>query len=229
MINKTKFAAVVAAASLFMTPLLAGGLSIGIIANQSDFNTKGYEKEGSGDQEINSGSITNTVDFASVFVEYMVGPDQGFNMTFGIEHIPDADLGAKSRTDVDGDSGADDDGSYTAKAEISEHVSVYAEPTIMFNENFGVFVKGGATHIRVRSLENLNVGDDYSEYGSESVFGVMGGIGVKAISPAGIFIKAEATKTEYGTVTLASSSGNKNIISAEPDQESVRFAIGYNF
>ena len=227
---KAKLAAIVAATSLFMTPLLAGGLSIGIIANESDFNTKGYEKEGSGDNEINSTSISNSVEFVSMFVEYMVGPDQGFNMTFGIEHIPDeATLGAKSRTDSVGDSSADDSGAYTAKAEISDHVSLYAEPTIMFNENFGVFLKGGATHITVRSLENLNQGDDFSAYGSESVFGVMGGIGVKAISPSGIFVKVEATKTEYGTVTLNSVTGNKNVISAEPDQESVRFALGYNF
>ena len=234
---KTKFIGALAAVSMMVSPSFADGLSLGIIGNWADFKTSGYEKEGgfastatSGTSEITNASITKSVDYASFFAEYMVGPDQGFNMTFGFERIPDeAEIGAKSRTDANDSDDTSDDGTYTGKAKISDHTSIYFEPTLMANEYFGVYLKGGGTRIKVSSQESLAFGANSSTYGDENVWGLMYGLGLKGITPWGIGLKTEYVKTEYGTVTLHSTTGNRNVISADPEQESFRVALFYNF
>ena len=236
---KTKLIGILSALSLMASPAFADGMSIGIIGNFADFKTKGYEKEGgsggggdspAGTQEVTNASITKGINYASFFAEYMVGPDQGFNMTFGLERIPDeAEIGATSRTDANDSDDTSDDGTYTAKAQISDHTSIYFEPTLMANEYFGVYFKGGGTRIKVSSQESLANGANSSTYGDENVFGIMYGLGLKGITPWGIGVKLEGVKTEYGTVTLHSTTGNKNVISADPTQESIRLALFYNF
>ena len=174
--------------------------------------------------EKNDGSATGSVDVGSFFAEYTVA--QG--STFGIEVVPDtAEIGAKSRTDSN--TLSTDDGTYTAKANISDHVTVYVEPTYMMNEQFGVYVKGGAARVTVESKESIAFGADSSSYGDVDVWGVMYGAGIKMVGASGLFGKIEMTKTEYGTVTLHSTTGSKNTITADPEAESARIAIGYNF
>jgi len=204
------------------------GFSIGVIAGTTDFDTTGSEFTGQTDMttEKNDGTASKSVDVGAFFAEYTVA--QG--STFGIEVVPDtAEIGAKSR--VDGNNAADtsDDGTYTAKANISDHVTVYVEPTYMMNEQFGIYVKGGASRVTVESKESIAFGADSSTYGNVDVWGVMYGAGIKMVSASGIFGKVEATKTEYGTVTLHSTTGGGNTITADPEAESARIAIGYNF
>ena len=205
------------------------GVSIGIIATSADFDTTGKELEGGGtlsttDNESTSGTSQSTVEFGSGFIEYTSA--QG--STFGVSYIPgDATLGTKSRTDANDIS--TDDGTYTAKAEISDHWTAYVEPTLMLNESFGVFVKGGASKVTVNSLESISFGTDDSAYGNVDVWGVTYGLGAKAVHENGMFVKLEAMKTEYGTVTLRSTTGNKNTITADPESETISLAIGYNF
>ena len=99
----------------------------------------------------------------------------------------------------------------------------------MANENFGVYVKGGASKVTVTSLESITFGTDSSAYGNVDVWGVTYGAGFKAVHENGLFMKLEAMKTEYGTVTLRSTTGNKNTITADPESETVSLHLGYNF
>ena len=64
-------------------------------------------------------------------------------------------------------------------------------------------------------------------YGDESVLGGMFGLGAKIQHDSGLMFKLEYTKTIYETVKMTSTSGNLNIISADPEIEAVRLAIGY--
>jgi len=215
-------------ASLFMSTSVMAfeGFSIGVIGGTVDFDTTGSEFTTQTDMttEKNDGSASKSVDFGSFFAEYTVA--QG--STFGIEVVPDtAEIGAKSRTDSN--TLATDDGTYTAKANISDHVTVYVEPTYMMNEQFGIYVKGGAARVTVESKESIAFGADSSTYGDVDVWGVMYGAGIKMVGASGLFGKIEATKTEYGTVTLHSTTGSKNTITADPEASSARIAIGYNF
>ena len=214
-----------------------GGFSIGIIGVSSTFDTTGSETEGpctgtaTNCGEISSTSVSTDADFGSGFIEY-TAYEEGtlFGTTIGIEFIPGKhSLGAKSRTDTSTTGGAptDDDGTYTAKAEVSQYATLYIEPTIMAGNNFGVYLKGGISHVKVSTLEDIALGADASSYGNAHVMGAMYGAGIKFGNV--VFVKLEATKTQYESVKFQSLTGNQNVINATPEQESVRLAIGLNF
>ena len=227
------------AACLSTSAYAFSGWTIGVIGNDSEFTTTGTETEGSGDQgsgatntnEVTSATITKAVDFGSAFLEYSGGNDVGGALTVGVEYIPgEASLGSKSRTDTDGDTADDaDTGTYTGKAEVSDHWSLYAEPTLNLNSVFGVYGKVGVSRVTVKSLESIDRGVSSSAYGDEDAFGGMYGAGLRVSTPIGIVFKLEATETKYQSVEMQSGTGNKNTITGRPEQSSVRLAIGYKF
>ena len=215
--------------STFVTSsAMAGGFSVGIIAATGKVDTSGSEKDTFGSSE---GTIQEDILYGSIFAEYTFG--EMYGMTLGVSYTPmDSTIGAKQRTDTNTATKPDtldDDGTYTAEADISNHATIYIEPTFMPNDNFGLYLKGGVSRVVVNSLESIAFGDDSSVYGNETVLGGMYGLGAKIVHDSGLLFKLEYTKTIYETVKMKSSTGNSNIIEAEPEIEAVRFAIGYQF
>ena len=213
---------------------MAGSYAIGIIGATGKVDTSGSETEGGGDKEVTTATDQNDILYGSLFAEYTFG--EMYGMTLGASYTPmDRHLGTKSRTDTapaddDRDSASSNDaGTYTAKAEISNHATIYIEPTFMPTDNFGLYLKGGVSRVIVNSLESIALGEDSSAYGDETVLGGMYGLGAKVVHDSGLMFKLEYTKTIYETVTMTSTSGNKNIISADPEIEAFRLAIGYQF
>jgi len=208
------------------------GFTIGIIGSQSDFTTKGTEIDPGEPRETNTTQRSETADYGAIFGEFSSVGENGMSFALGIEYVPgSAELGSKSRTDTDaGDSAdGDDDGTYTAKAEVENMFTVYVEPGYMYNETFGIYAKGGITSMDVLTQESIAIGTDSSSYDNEQVFGGMYGIGVKAALPYGLIVKLEATEHVYQDFTLKSLTGNKNNIDADIDSTDLRIAIGYNF
>ena len=209
--------------------------AIGVAAHSGTFETTGQEKEGYNliniqpIEENNSGVISEDVDFGAAFIE-IVGRDGWQGMTVGLEYIPGtASMGAKTRTDSDGDTSDDaDTGDYTGKAEVSDHITLYFEPTIYPTENFGIYGKLGVSHASGKSLENIDKGASSSTYGDFDLTGATYGFGLRA--KVGLFmIKTDWYKTEYKEVSLESGTGNKNRITARPEHEGARIAIGLQF
>ena len=219
------------------TAMAFSGASIGIIGNAAKLKASGEEVEGAngvgGGNETTTASVSNNVQFGGVFVEVTAGTEH-LSFTVGVEATPgSASWDSVTRTDTavaTALGGAENDtGDYKASAEVEDLYTIYAEPGIMFNDNFGLYLKGGASRITVNSLESITQGDDSSAYGNVDVWGVMYGAGFKGIHSSGLFVKVEYTKTDFQEFTLTSSTGNKNSITAEPEIESARLAIGYNF
>ena len=157
-----------------------------------------------------------------ILVEYTFA--QG--STIGLEVIPgESSLGAKSRTQTQTNSG-NVSGTVTAKAEVSDHVTVYVEPTWMMNDRFGVYVKGGAAKVTVKTKESQTAAVTAGTYGDQEVYGVMMGIGAKAYY-GNFFAKLESTTTDYGEISLTSSTGK--VINAEIEADATVMSIGYNF
>ena len=223
---RNMFFAVIAIAAL-TNPLLAfEGLSFGGVYSMATFDTSGSETEGttangSNGNEKTSTNISKDVDYASYFAEYTFS--QG--STIGIEVIPgEAELGTKSRTDA---ASADDsdDGEYKAKAEIQNHITFYVEPTMMLSDTFGVYVKGGVSKVDIKTQEVLSGSSTYPDV---TVYGQMTGFGAKAYRNQ-FFAKLEYVETDYGDISITSTTGNRNTVQAAVDQEATRIAIGYNF
>ena len=202
------------------------GIAFGIIGNMATFDTDGVENDGA---ENNAGTHSSDVDYPEVFLEYAAQYEH-VGMTFGVSVIPgDTEIGAKSRTDTASDANDvnDDGGTYTAKADVSDHITIYVEPTLYAGNGFGIFLKAGVSHVKVLSLESITFGDDSSAYGNQSVFGGMTGAGIKYQAPNGLLVKVEHTETVYETVDLDGNNGNT--ISAQPEASSTKLSIGYQF
>ena len=132
---------------------MAGGFAIGIIGGSGKVDTKGSETEGAAsadsDNEITTTTYQENILYGSLYGEYTWGEKYG--LTLGASYTPmDSSIGAQNRTDtqtasdtLDTQGGSDDSGTYTAEAEISQHATLYIEPTFMPSDNFGVFLKGG--------------------------------------------------------------------------------------
>lgn len=208
------------------------GWSVGATYSTNDFSTSGSGSKardsGSGTTangiDAQSTSVTKDVDIASFFAEYTFA--QG--SSFGIEYIPgEGDLGAKTRTDTASDANevTDDSGDYTGKATLSDHYMMYAEPTWMMSDTFGVYAKGGFAKVTVETNEVSPAGN--STYGNQDVYGVATGFGAKFYM-GNFFVKAEMLDVDYGEVSLLSSTG-ETTISAEPEADRTNFSLGYNF
>ena len=207
------------------------GFSIGASYSSLDYSTSGYETA-AGDVagttnalEKNSTTKSGSGDLGSIFAEYTFA--QG--STIGIEHISgSATLGSGTRTQTSAGGGGAT-GTVTVKAEISDPTTFYVEPTYMFNDSFGLYLKGGATRV---TIEPKEVSDTTplvaSTYKNQDVWGIMTGIGAKAYYN-NFFIKAEYVETEFESYSYQSTTGNKNSITADVDTEETRFSIGYNF
>ena len=226
--------------AVFLTALLVSfsthasafeGFSIGTTYSSLDFSTSGYETaagavavSGSASLEKNSTTKTGSGDIVSVFAEYTFA--QG--STIGVEHISGTtEIGKGTRTQTTTGGGAS--GTVTAKASISDPTTFYVEPTYMFNDKFGLYVKGGATRV---TIEPKEVSDTTplvnSTYKNQDVWGIMTGIGAKAYYN-NFFVKAEYVETEFQSYSYQSTTGDKNSITADVDTEETRISIGYNF
>lgn len=223
-----------AAATLFTSVALADGFSVGILADFSTVDTKGNEQEGTTPAanvvEKTEASVSEDVEIPGIFAEVSGTHSSGLGMTFGIEYTPgSASIGAKSRTDSDSaTSSLDDDGVYTAKAEIEKLLRIYVEPTFMLNESLGFYVKGGVGHVSVNTLETIDIGLDSSTYGDIDVWGLTVGAGVRAKHSSGLFAKLEYMETEWDTFELKSTN-DVTIEVTELDQAGTRLAVGYSF
>ena len=224
--NKIKKMLISAIAIVGLTTSVSAfeGFSIGASYSSTDFSTSGTETTvgaGADPTSNTSTAITKTgsADIGSIFAEYTFS--QG--STIGIDYIDGtAEIGKASRTsNVPA-------GTVTASASISDPLTLYVEPTYMFNEKFGVYVKGGLTELTVTPKEVDSASVTVSTYKAKDLYGKMTGMGAKYYM-GNFFVKAEYTETDFGTYTHTSTTGNKNTISADIDLEETRFALGYNF
>ena len=240
----SKFITIAVIATFFSGSAMAfKGLSFGIMGTAADFETTGKEIEGygvGGVQVIDTSATTTigkSVQFPSVFLEWSGGEANSIGYTVGLEYVPGtASLGSKIRTDTASVSGAEtntetnkDNNTYTAKARVSNYATFYVEPTYMYGENVGLYLKGAVSRLTIETLEDLASGTDSSTYGDEDILGASYGIGVKAVTPIGIFFKIEATKSVFQSVKLTSTTGNKNQIEATPEATNFRLGMGFNF
>jgi|TARA_B110000211_G_C14023767_1_gene528858 hypothetical protein len=203
------------------------GFSIGATYSSTDFSTKGTERtngvDGSGAAGVISTPLTKTgsADIGSIFAEYTFS--QG--STIGVDYVDgSAEMGKASRTSVSGGVTS----TVTASAEISDPLTLYVEPTYMFNEKFGLFLKGGVTELTVTPKEVDAGSVTTSTYSAKDLYGMMTGVGAKYYM-GNFFVKAEFTETDFANYSHTSTTGEGNTISADLDTEETKFSLGYNF
>ena len=201
-------------------------VNFGISGAFTRIDASGSEVEGG---ETTNKSVTNDVVVPSLFLEMGITD----RITVGLDYIPiDADVSDKthSRTDIETSvSGTNTTTStsrtQTAQAELTDHTTLYAD--VMLNDV--MYVKGGYVQVDLNTLESLGTG---SKYGNETINGVLYGVGFKADSPIGKFMKLEIVYTDYEDVSISSSVARtgvstNNVVSA--DLDTTAFKVSFAF
>ena len=214
-----KLVLTITAAFLLTVNTVNAEMAIGVTANFATVDTDGSETLRDS-AKVTNASASEDVVVPEVFIE-VIG-DRG---AFGVAYIPVQELGTKSRTDtaVRGQDG----GTYTAKAEVSSHIMLYADINMTEFSGQTVYGKLGISNATIKTDESLNSG---SAYADEDVMGYTVGLGVKGSLDnlyANTFYKLEGTYTDYDDYESNSSANNK--IVAETEITSVKASIGYNF
>ena len=213
-----KIIAIISTVTLLMLNSVSAeimGLNVGITGSILDIDADGTETTKTSG-EVNSGSASNTVGIASVFVEKKYD-----NFVLGFDFIPgsaDIDSSTRSRTDADytDDSNTTTSNTNSANAEIDNHMMIYGEYH-MGNK----YVKLGLIEVDINTNESLDTGDSY---GNTSANGVSVGIGVRTETDNGI-LKMEIAYTDYEDISITGA--NSNIVDADIDTTALRLSYAF--
>jgi hypothetical protein len=186
----------------------------GLMAGQ--LSSDGTETEGTAaDTSNRSKSFEETFFGADLFLE--VVNDSG--LTFGISYVPvDFELGSGTR--VDTSTGADvaseaDTGTRTASADVTDLMSVYTNIPMGGNGFYGLL---GGKFATITTSETLNT----SNYGNEDVMAYEIGLGKRNGK-----VKYELSYTDFEDISLSSSGGGTNSITADADALTFRLSVGF--
>ena len=216
--------------AFLFTSVQAGSIGFGISGNVGTISAEGTETEASSGAEtensVRSATAGNNFAFGTAFLEYNFGDSERF--TIGVDYVPGtADVNNKSlsRTDVTADANEanQQDGTRTANAEISDHITYYAELVLVE----GFYVKAGIAQVDIKTKDSYTTGT-YGTYPDKTLDATIFGLGVKGdLGDGGLFYKLEGTYHDYDTFSATSTTSNT--VSASLDGYNGKLAIGIKF
>ena len=204
----------------------AGSFGLGVSGAIASVSAEGTETTvggNSGDNSVQSATAGNSFAFGSVFAEYNFGDSERF--TLGVDYIPGkADVNSKtlSRTDAnDAPIVAQDTGTVKANAEISDHITYYAELGIVG----GVYVKYGFSQVDIDVKQTNSSG--YGTYPDKTLDAHTYGLGYKGGFGTNGFYKVEGFYSDYDDYSATSTTSNT--VTANLDVTGAKLALGYKF
>jgi len=216
--------------AFLFTSVQAGSIGVGIAGNIGTISAEGTETEAASGSEtensVRTATAGNNFAYGSAFIEYNFGDSEIF--TLGVDYVPGtADVNNKnlSRTDTaSGDSGNNDQsGTYTANAEISDHITYYAE--VKVTEAF--YVKAGMATVDIKTKDTTTSSGTVGNYPDVTLDAFTYGLGVKGDLGGSLFYKVEGTYVDYDTFSATSTTSNK--VTANLDGYNGKLAIGMKF
>ena len=214
-------------------------LGFGVSGSIAGINASGTESEvantGVTDASDNSQNVSNNALVGSYYVELSFGDSYagtGNGLTFGYEQIMGAanvSADSLSRAELitdDAVATAEGKSTYKANAEIDNIHNMYVEIAVKGM----LFVKTGISSMDVTTKdvhESDDAGSTPGTYGNTSVDGTNYGIGLKGITDSNLVWKVSYELTDYDTLNLTSTTGNK--VKADLDVEKGTVSVGYRF
>ena len=171
------------------------------------------------------GTAADTSTRSKSFDEFFVGADifaekeLANGVSIGVSYVPvDVELGSGKRTDSS--SGADvaseaDTGTRSASADLSDLITLYGN--FPFGNN-GAYGLAGMHFVTVSTSETL----PNSSYGDEDIFGALIGVGKKTGKT-----KIELFYSDFEDISISSTGGNTNKVSADADALTLRLSVGF--
>ena len=189
-------------------------VQFGVALQTGQLSTSGTEKEGTAaDTSNRSKSFDEFFVGADIFIEHV--SDNG--LTLGLSYVPlDIEIGSGKRTDVDGDDPAEnDDGTRKASADVSDLITLYTNVPMGTNGWYGLL---GAHFTTITTSETL----PNSSYGDEDIMGLQVGFGKRDGNA-----KIELAYSDFEDISISSTGGNTNKVTADADALTLRFSYGF--
>ena len=189
-------------------------VQFGVALQTGQLSTSGTEKEGTAaDTSNRSKSFDEFFVGADIFIEHI--SDNG--LTLGLSYVPlDIEIGSGKRTDVDGDDPAEnDDGTRKASADVSDLITLYTNVPMGTNGWYGLL---GAHFTTITTSETL----PNSSYGDEDIMGLQVGFGKRDGNA-----KIELAYSDFEDISISSTGGNTNKVTADADALTLRFSYGF--
>ena len=225
--------AIITTFCLITTNAFAGSFGMGVAGTMASVSASGSETEDTNtgtEQSVRDATAGNDFVLGSVYAEYSFGDSEVF--TLGIDYIPGAaDVNRKtiSRTDTtaDGNEAQQQDGKRTANAELSDHITYYAE----LGKMNGIYGKVGFAQVDVETKDTETHAGTSGLYPDKTLDAWTYGLGYKGeFGERGVF-KIEGFMTDYDSYSATNNSGKTSTktVKADLDVVGASLRLGMKF
>ena len=225
--------AIITTFCLITSNAFAGSFGMGVAGTMASVSASGSETEDTNtgtEQSMRDATAGNDFVLGSVYAEYSFGDSEVF--TFGIDYIPgSADVNRKtlSRTDTtaDNNEAQQQDGTRTANAELSDHITYYVE----LGKMNGIYGKVGFAQVDVETKDTETHAGTSGLYPDKTLDATTYGLGYKGeFGDRGVF-KIEGFFTDYDSYSATNNSGKTSTktVKADLDVVGASLRLGLKF
>ena len=225
--------AIIATFCLITSNAFAGSFGMGVAGTMASVSAEGSESEDTNtgtEQSVRDATAGNEFVLGSVYAEYSFGDSEMF--TLGVDYIPgSADVNRKTleRTDTtaDGNEAQQQDGKRTANAELSDHITYYAE----LGKMNGIYGKVGFAQVDVETKDTETHAGTSGLYPDKTLDAWTYALGYKGeFGERGVF-KIEGFFTDYDGYSATNNSGKTSTktVKADLDVVGASLRVGIKF
>lgn len=205
----------------------AGSTNIGISITDTTLRASGTEtvnstSGGSGGAAKKQSEKEGSTTLASIFVEQQFDIKDQFSVILGLDFIPMTGQIAK----LGGADGTD------AKVEAGKLLTVYVQPTFLAADNVSVYLKAGMSQgdleISEITRQATTAGTASTDKDqSKDLKGTMLGLGAQINMNNDMFVRFDATRTDFDRINHTNSNSKK--LTADAEMDRVSLVIGKSF
>ncbi len=225
--------AIITTFCLITSNAFAGSFGMGVAGTMASVSAEGSESEDTNtgtDNSVRDATAGNEFVLGSVYAEYSFGDSEVF--TLGIDYIPgSADVNRKTleRTDTTADAkeAQQQDGKRTANAELSDHITYYAE----LGKMNGIYGKVGFAQVDVETKDTETHAGTSGLYPDKTLDAWTYALGYKGeFGERGVF-KIEGFFTDYDGYSATNNSGKTSTktVKADLDVVGASLRVGIKF
>ena len=225
--------AIITTFCLITSNAFAGSFGMGVAGTMASVSAEGSESEDTNtgtDNSVRDATAGNEFVLGSVYAEYSFGDSE--LLTLGVDYIPgSADVNRKTleRTDTtaDNNEAQQQDGKRTANAELSDHITYYAE----LGKMNGIYGKVGFAQVDVETKDTETHAGTSGLYPDKTLDAWTYALGYKGeFGERGIF-KIEGFFTDYDGYSATNNSGKTSTktVKADLDVVGASLRVGLKF
>ena len=198
-------------------------VSMGLTASLANLDTALSDDIDNNGSTDTTKDVSNDVVFGSIFIEREL--DNG--VTVGLDFIPfEAEFESRSTTQTSRTTGTTDtSGTNKGTADVSNHLTLYVQPTKVLDDGSKLFATLGYVKADVESL--VQSVSSTNKTVEQTLEGFKIGVGTKRdIGANGIF-KLELSRTDYDDISATTSNSTK--VTADIDATVLSLSVGRSF